>query len=90
MDRIQKRAQQDPSSSIELRRLGRKLQAVHEELTDYVDKIEIFLKAPESDWEALVLKHQTSLTSEFFYHIGRLVQACAEDVRRKESELVLP
>ena len=86
MSRLQQRAQQDPSSSIELRRLSRKLQAVHEELDDYTQKINIFLKAPESDWEALVLKHQTSLTSEFFYHVGRLVQASSEDARRKESE----
>ena len=85
MSRIQQRAQQDPSSSIDLRRLSRKLQAVHEELDDYAQKIDIFLKAPESDWEALVLKHQTSLTSEFFYHVGRLVQASSEDARRKES-----
>ena len=90
MERIQQRAKEEPGSSMELRRLGRKLAAVHEELSDYTDKIDIFLQAPDTDWEALVLKHQTSLTSEFFYHVGRLVQASKEDVRRKESESAQP
>ena len=88
MDRIQQRAQQTqvPAETLQLRKLGRKLTAVCEELADYSDKIQLFMNAPEHEWEALVLKHQTSLTSEFFHHVGRMVQASANDPRRREGE----
>ena len=87
MDRIQQRAKEtpDPAETLQLRKLGRKLTAVNEELADYNDKIQLFTRSPEREWEALVLKHQTSLTSEFFLHIGRMVQAAANDPRRREG-----
>ena len=59
---------------LELRRLGRRLAAVHAELEGYRRLAGEFRAAPPHEWESLVVKHRAAMGTEFFKYLDLRVR----------------
>ncbi|KAL6781134.1 CGL143 [Auxenochlorella protothecoides x Auxenochlorella symbiontica] len=71
-----------------LRKLSRRLRAVHEELEQYVSLAEAFRKQPPGEWESMVTTHRPTLTMEFFSHLELMYMAAGawEDAAAAKQE----
>ncbi|KAL4430000.1 hypothetical protein ABPG77_004370 [Micractinium sp. CCAP 211/92] len=89
LDRIEERAagEADQEVQLALRKLGRRLATVHEELSVYQQLIEKFRAAPSSDWEGMVSLHRNSMGGEFFKYLDLKIRA-AQDAEQEQEVLV--
>ena len=76
----------DAKAKAELRKLGRKLRSVHEELGQYNKTLASFLDTHPDEWESMVAASRTALTTEFFDHMENLIHAAVSDKARQEGE----
>lgn len=88
-DRIEERAaaETDTDACLALRKMGRRLATVHEELSLYQQLIDKFRAAPSRDWEGLVSLRRNSMGQEFFKYLDLKIRA-AHDVEQEQEALV--
>lgn len=84
-ERIEQRASNDPdkASKTALRKLGRRLRSVHDELAQYTQLIALFQEAPEFDWESLLPSARPTLTQGFFSHLELICRTTSDASRRE-------
>ncbi|PRW50773.1 glutamine cyclotransferase [Chlorella sorokiniana] len=94
LDRIEERAAAaaeagEEEEQLALRRLGRRLATVHEELRMYQQLIDKFRAAPSSDWEGLVSLNRNTLSGEFFKYLDLRIKAAHDAAAEQEALLAL-
>ncbi|KAI3427115.1 hypothetical protein D9Q98_007052 [Chlorella vulgaris] len=92
MARVEERAAAAEEASEEqlaLRKLGRRLAAVNEELSLYQQVIDKFRAAPSSDWEGLVSLSRTVMGQEFFKYLDMRIKVSSDDGKEREQLLAL-
>ncbi|KAK9806423.1 hypothetical protein WJX73_005207 [Symbiochloris irregularis] len=84
--RIEQRALDEPDkdSKAALRKMGRRLRSVHEELAEYNSLIELFLGAPDFEWETLVATRRPALTQAFFTHLQQVIRLTSDVNQRQD------
>ena len=71
--------------SRELRRVGRRLKTVSDELAEYSKILEVFRAAPSRDWEARVTQHRASMGTEFFGYLELRIRAAMGSSARSSN-----
>ncbi|KAI7846439.1 hypothetical protein COHA_000050 [Chlorella ohadii] len=94
LDRIEERAVAaaeagEEEEQLALRRLGRRLATVHEELGMYQQLIDKFRSAPSSDWEGMVSLNRNTLSGEFFKYLDLRIKAAHDAAVEQEALLAL-
>ena len=86
-ERVEQRAlqEQDKNAKAAMRKMGRRLRSVHEELAQYNALIALFFGAPDFEWESLVASSRPALTQAFFSHVEMLIRTTS-DASKREGE----
>lgn len=84
-ERIEQQAAEEPdkASKTALRKMGRRLRSVHEELAQYSGLIDLFLRAAEWEWESLVASSRPALIPAFFSHLEMIIRTTPDAGRRQ-------
>lgn len=76
-------ADPNKTSKVALRKLGRRLRSVHDELKQYSSLMDLFLSASDFEWESLVASSRPALTQAFFAHLETVIRTTADDIKRE-------